>query len=139
MTDVIRACLKAPRPTWVTRSAAASEGKRTDEETMMSPPEAKPWLVTTKQALHILTRCGGGCTLDPSLVADRDELDGEIGEEGTEMEAEHGLPDVDATSRRMTIVGFFALFALFRSICDSPDDRVRSTAIPSYTSHMLPR
>jgi hypothetical protein len=34
-------CSKAPRPTWVTRSGTVSEGKKTDEETMMWPPEAK--------------------------------------------------------------------------------------------------
>jgi hypothetical protein len=68
MTDVIRACSKTPRPTRVTRSAAGSEGKKTDEGTMMWPAEAKPNSLivadpleaptltpaTTKQALHIL-------------------------------------------------------------------------------------
>jgi hypothetical protein len=42
MTDLIRACSKAPRPTWVTRSAGASDGKKTDEGTTTWPPEAKP-------------------------------------------------------------------------------------------------
>jgi hypothetical protein len=42
MTDVIRACSKAPRPTCVTRSAAVSDENKTDEGTMMWPPEAKP-------------------------------------------------------------------------------------------------
>jgi hypothetical protein len=42
MTDVICACSKAPGPIWMTHSAAASEGKKIDEETMMWPPEAKP-------------------------------------------------------------------------------------------------
>jgi hypothetical protein len=74
MTDMIRACSKTPRPTWLTRSAVASKGKKTDEGMMMSPPEAKPnplvvadppeaqtlGLAMTKQTRHILTRCGGG-------------------------------------------------------------------------------
>jgi hypothetical protein len=83
MTDVIRACSKAPRSTWVTRSAAASQGKKTDEATMMWPPEAipNPLVVadppeaqtltpaTTKQALHIQTRCDGGCALCPRFFS----------------------------------------------------------------------
>jgi hypothetical protein len=77
MTNMIRACSKGPRRTWVTRSAAPSEGEKTDEGTMMWPPEAKPNLLvvadppgaqtltsaTTKQALHILTRYNEGCAL----------------------------------------------------------------------------
>jgi hypothetical protein len=57
MTDVIRTCSKAPRPTWVTRSAAASEGKKTDEGTMMWPPEAKsnPSVVADPPQAQILT------------------------------------------------------------------------------------
>jgi hypothetical protein len=46
MTNVIRACSKAPRPTWATHNAAASEEKKTDDGTMMWPSEAKsnPWV-----------------------------------------------------------------------------------------------
>jgi hypothetical protein len=75
MIDVIRACSKAPRPTRVTRSAAASKGKKTGEGPMMCPLEAKPnQLVVadpreaqtltpaaTTQALHILTRTDCTC------------------------------------------------------------------------------
>jgi hypothetical protein len=57
MTDVILACSKALCPTWVTRSAAASEGKKTDEGTMMWPPEAKsnPLVVADPPEAQTLT------------------------------------------------------------------------------------
>jgi hypothetical protein len=67
--DVIRAYSKAPPPTWVTRSAAASEGKKIGEGTIIWSPEAKPnplvvadppeaqalTPATTEQPLPILT------------------------------------------------------------------------------------
>jgi hypothetical protein len=73
MTNVIRACSKAPHPTWTTRSAAANKGKKTAEGTMMWPLEAKPnplaaadlpeaqtlTPATSKQDLHILTTTDG--------------------------------------------------------------------------------
>jgi hypothetical protein len=41
VADVIRVFSNAQRPTWVARSVADSEGKKTDEGTMMPPPEPK--------------------------------------------------------------------------------------------------
>jgi hypothetical protein len=42
VTNVIRIFANARRPTSVTRSVADSEGKKTDEGTMIQPPESKP-------------------------------------------------------------------------------------------------
>jgi hypothetical protein len=69
--DVISAVLNAQDPIWVTYSGAASEGKKTDEGTIMSTPESlsKPVAVANppeaqtpapariEDASDILTNC----------------------------------------------------------------------------------
>jgi hypothetical protein len=71
VTDVICVAVKPPRPTWVTRTVAANEEKKTDEGSLMWPPELKPnptaapdppeaqtsTRAATKGTLDILTNC----------------------------------------------------------------------------------